>query len=204
VIACAAAFAAGGRRMLPAALVALALLGSLPLVAPGVVHSVREQFSASNLSAQESIAGRTDDYPAVVPDLRHGALLGRGFGSYAAKRYRFIDNQYLVQAIETGGIGLLLYLGLILTALGRALRLARRSQGTRRWLGAAGVGGVLAFLVANALFDALAFPHAPYAFLLLVALLGVARDIPDTGVANVDVMNTTLVPLIVEEATARR
>jgi polysaccharide biosynthesis protein PslJ len=184
-IASSAVIFGGGRRMLPLAAVFVALLVVTPIVAPGAVGEITAQFSSGNASTQESIQGRTADYPAVIPDVTAEALTGRGFGSYVARRYRFIDNEYIVLAIETGLIGVVAYAALLLTAAGTALRTGLRARGGAgradgagavSWIGLATFGSVLAFIAANAFFDALAFPQAPYAFLLLVALTAITRQ----------------------------
>jgi len=175
-LACAAVIFGGGRRMLPVAAVFVALLVVTPVVAPGAVSAITAQFSSSNVEAQQSIAGRTSDYAAVLPDVRADALIGRGFGSYAALRYRFLDNQYLTLVIETGFVGVTAYLAVILVSAGVALQGGIRRVGPASWIGLAVFGSALAFLAANALFDALAFPQAPYTFLVLVALAGIARQ----------------------------
>jgi len=175
-LACTAVIFGGGRRMLPLAAVFVALTVVTPVVAPSVVSEITAQFSSSNVAAQQSIEGRMSDYSAVMPDLRAGALLGRGFGSYEARRYRFLDNQYLALAIETGFVGVAAYLAVILVSAGVALRTGIRRVGPASWIGLAVFGSALAFLAANALFDALAFPQAPYAFMLLVALAGISSQ----------------------------
>jgi len=165
----------GGRRLAPVAVGFVALVVALPVLAPGVLDELVAQFSGNNVAAQRSVGGRTSDYAAVWPDIRHGALLGRGFGTYDAARYRFLDNQFLGLAIGMGFVGLTAFLAMLLGAAGSALRLGLRRQGASSWLGLAVFGSILSFLVANALFDALAFPHAPYGFFLLAALTASAR-----------------------------
>lgn len=174
-LACSALVIGGGRRMLPVAAVFGALLLATPLLAPGAVSEVVSQFSSSNQQARESIEGRTSDYDAVVPDLRAGLFLGRGFGSYEARRYRFLDNQYLTLLIETGIVGTAAWVLLIVAGAVRGLRVGLSRDGPAHWIGLAAFGSCLAFLAANAFFDALAFPQAPYVFLLVVALAGIAR-----------------------------
>jgi O-antigen ligase len=160
----------GGRRMLPMAAVFVVLLLTTPLVAPGAVSDLRDQLAGRSAAAQESSRARTADYPAVVPDLRHRALLGRGWGTFDAVRYRFIDNQYLRLLIEVGAIGTLVYLGVVLAATATGLRLAvsrRERSSDALALGAALAG----FLVAGVLFDVLAFPHVPYVFFFMAAFV---------------------------------
>ncbi len=176
-IACSAVTFGGGRRMLPVVGVFVVLLTAVPVLAPGAVSEITAQFSTTTSdTARESIQGRTADYPAVVPDVRATALLGRGFGSYEARRYRFLDNQYITMLIETGIVGTVLYLLVILSGAARGLRLALRRAGPAHWIGLAAFGSCLAYLAANAFFDTIAFPQAPYAFLLVVALAGIARQ----------------------------
>jgi len=115
----------------------------------------------------------------VLPDLRAHALIGRGYGSYIARRYRFLDNQYILLTIETGFVGLVLYLATVIAAAVRAVRLGLSRRRPAAWIGLAGAGSILAYLVANVLFDALAFPQAPYVFLLVVALVSVVRQATD-------------------------
>jgi len=171
----------GGRRMLPILAVTVVAIAAIPLVAPDAVRELAAQFSATNISAQQSIEARTADYPAVVPDLRAGALIGRGFGSYDANRYRFLDNQYIALVIETGFVGLACYVALLLAAGGLALRMGLARRGVHSWIALAAAGSILAYAVANALFDALAFPHAPYALMLITALMSVSRRALDHG-----------------------
>lgn len=165
----------GGRRMLPVAGAFAAGVVIVAIAAPGAVAEVSAQFSGSNVAAQQSIGGRTSDYEAVWPDIRHRALLGRGFGTYEAGRYRFLDNQYLGLAIGMGFIGLAAFLAMVLGAAGVALRAGLRRQGLLSWVALAAFGSMLAFALANGLFDALAFPHAPYGFFTLAALAVVCR-----------------------------
>ena len=175
----------GGRRMVPAVAITLAVLALVPVLAPGAFRELAAQFSGANVATQRSIEGRTADYSAVVPDIRAHALTGRGYGSYIARRYRFLDNQYILLTIETGFVGVALYLATVIAAAVRAIRLGVSRVRPAAWIGLAGAGAILAYLVANVLFDALAFPQAPYAFLLVTALVGVARRQPDTPEAGV-------------------
>jgi O-antigen ligase len=171
--------ALGGRRMVPAVALTVAVLALVPVLAPGAFHELALQFSGANVQTQRSIEGRTSDYSAVLPDLRAHALIGRGYGSYIARRYRFLDNQYILLTIETGFVGLVLYLATVIAAAVRAVRLGLSRRRPAAWIGLAGAGSILAYLVANVLFDALAFPQAPYVFLLVVALVSVVRQATD-------------------------
>jgi O-antigen ligase len=166
----------GGRRMLPLVGVFVALLIAAPIVAPAAVDEIVTQFSAANEATQASNQGRTADYPAIVPDLRARTLLGRGFGTYDPHRYRVLDNELLLLAVEVGFVGLAFFVLLILGCAAKGLSTALSRDGPGAWIGLSVFGSALAFLMANALFDALSFPQAPYTFLLLMALMNVARQ----------------------------
>lgn len=138
--------------------------------APGAFSSFQELGRADS---QASVEGRTADYPAIVPDLLTNPLLGRGYGTLDATRVdtdRIFDNEYLGQALQVGGLGLIAFLALILTPL-FVVRSALRSKNPLRGPPAlAAAAGCLAFGVASALYDILSFPQAPYLFLFMAAI----------------------------------
>jgi O-antigen ligase len=169
--------------MLPVAIVASVVLVLAPIVVPGTVSQLREQFSSSNTTAERSIGARTADYGAISPDIQAHTLVGRGYATYDPTRYRYLDNQYLESLIGTGVIGTGFYVMMMLVVGATALKLGRRSTGDRAWIGLAAAGAVLAFAVSNALFDTLSFAQAPYAFFLVAALVAIlARTVGNAGV----------------------
>jgi hypothetical protein len=174
----------GGRRMIPVAVVTAVLIALAPVVVPGTVSQLRYQFSSQNTANQQSSAGRRSDYGAIVPDLEANTLLGRGYATYDASRYRYLDNQYLGTMIGIGAIGTGIYVLMMATAGGFALRIGRRLRGSPGSIGLAAAGAILAFAVANALFDTLAFPQAPYAFFLVLAFVAILRRRPDVRSAE--------------------
>jgi O-antigen ligase len=165
----------GGRRMLPVIGVFGMLLLAMPVIAPNAATSLVNQLSGHNVGARQSLGGRTSDYAAVAPDIRHRAVIGRGFGSYDPRRYRFLDNQALALLIETGVVGLGTYLAMVLAGIAAGIAAARRRVGELSWLALAAAAAMTVFLVANVLFDALSFAHAPYLFLAILAFAMVVR-----------------------------
>ena len=139
-------------------------------MAPGIFSTVE---SSARQTSQDSTAGRTSDYPAVVPDVLTNPLLGRGYGTLDSIRvdtYRIFDNEYLGQLYQVGGLGLLAFLALIVTPLfvvRTVLRSDNPGAGRRPLRGRA---GCLAFGVATALYDILSFPQAPHLFLFMAAM----------------------------------
>jgi hypothetical protein len=161
-------------RLAPFGIVALALAFA---IAPGVFSSLQEFGRADS---RTSTAGRTSDYPAIVPDLLSNPLLGRGYGtldSAKSNTYRILDNEYLGQVYQVGILGLIAFLAMIVTPL-FVVRSVLRSDHPMRGPPALAAGaGCLAFGVACVLYDILSFPQAPYLFLFMAAMCVCAASV---------------------------
>lgn len=161
-------------RLAPFGLVALAVALALT---PGIFSTVRE---LGHTSEQDSTAGRTSDYPAVVPDLLTRPMIGRGFGTLDSERvdtYRIFDNEYLGQLFQVGALGLLAFIALIITPLIVARSVLRSDDPVRGPPALAAGAACLAFGVACALYDILTFPQAPYLFLFMAAMCVCAASV---------------------------
>ena len=112
--------------------------------------------------------------------LTHPAL-GRGYGTLDSQKsdtYRIFDNEYLGELYQTGFLGLLAFIGLILTPVVIAVRYAARTDNPLRGPPAlAAAAGILGFFVAAGLYDILTFPQAPYLFLFLAAMCTTAASV---------------------------
>jgi hypothetical protein len=161
-------------RLAPFAIVAVVMA---LVVAPGTFGAVEELGDAGE---SDSTAGRTSDYPAILPDLLSNPILGRGYGTLDSIRsdtYRIFDNEYLGQVYQVGAIGLLAFLALIMTPL-FVVRSVLRSDNPLRGPPALAAGAsCLAFGVATALYDILSFPQAPYLFLFMAAICTCAASV---------------------------
>lgn len=161
-------------RLAPYGIAALALA---VLLAPGVFSSFQE---LGRIDSRASIEGRTSDYPAIMPDLLSNPLLGRGYGTLDSERadtYRILDNEYLGQAFQVGGLGLLAFLAMIVTPL-IVVRDVIRSDDPARGPPALAAGAAcVAFGVAAALYDILSFVAAPYLFLYVAAICVCAASV---------------------------
>jgi O-antigen ligase len=161
-------------RLAPYGLVALAVGFA---VAPGVFSPIQEFGRADS---RTSTAGRTADYPAIVPDLLSNPILGRGYGTLDSARsdtYRIFDNEYLGEVYQVGVLGLIAFLAMILTPL-FIVREVLRSDNPMRGPPALAAGAAcLAFGVACALYDILSFPQAPYLFLFMAAICVCAASV---------------------------
>jgi O-antigen ligase len=151
-------------RLLPlGVLLAVAIQG----VAPGALSGLRYEFTDAD--QKNTVTDRTADYAAARPDVLNRPAIGRGYGTYDAERYRFLDNQFLGLLIETGFVGTALYVLVLLAIALMAHRLARGDP-QRAGPAMAIVAATLAYLVSNALFDTLAFRHAPYVLFLIAGI----------------------------------
>jgi hypothetical protein len=161
-------------RLLPLGLVAILLIQA---GAPGAVTRVKAQFLGGNLTAEHGTAkGRTRDYKPVAPDILQHPVLGRGYGSYTPNQYRFLDNEYLQRLVETGVVGAVVYL-LVVLAVAFTAHLTTRSRDPARSATAiAIVAAATVYGVTNATYDQMSFAQAPYLLLFLGALAVVLRD----------------------------
>lgn len=167
-------------KLLPLGLVVVL---AIQVLVPGSISSIRYEFAGGKSSG--STEGRTADYDAVTPDLVARPLLGRGYGTYDPKAFvhegslevhRILDNQYLTLLIEVGLIGTLIFLCIPLTGIASLHRQARARDPVRAGVAASIIGAIGAFVVSNALFDALAFAQVPYLLFFVLGLSVAARD----------------------------
>lgn len=159
-------------RLLPLGIV---LVIAIQFMNPGSISSIKSQFvGGQGFFKNDSVTGRTDDYGPARPDVLNNLALGRGHGTFDPSHYRFLDNEYLGRIIETGVVGLVAFLLLILTVIRVAYRASRCKDPDRARMGVAVVASVSVYLVTNFVYDSMAFPEAPYLFFFLAGLAVVA------------------------------
>jgi O-antigen ligase len=167
-------FAFRPRELIRLAPVGLVLLIFMHGLAPGAAGQIKSQMSS--LMQRQSTEGRTSDYDAIGPDILAHQTFGRGWGSYDAERYRLLDNEYLQLLITTGLIGLAAYLAMIFGVVAVAARPIRSRDPLRAPPALGAAAAAVAFAVATALFDVIAFPQVPYLFFFVGALAVVAAS----------------------------
>ena len=161
-------------RLIPLGLVVILVI---QFGAPGAVTRVKAQFFGGNLTDENSTAaGRTRDYQPVSPDLLEHPVIGRGHGSYTPEKYRYLDNEYLQRLVETGIVGAVAYLLVVLALVLTAHRTTRSRDPARSATAIAIVAAAAVYAVTNATYDQLSFPQAPYLLLFFGALAVVLRD----------------------------
>jgi O-antigen ligase len=161
------------RRLLPLALI----LGVVVhFSSPGAFGSVLSQLNPTAFNSVLTTKDRTSDYDAVRPDVMSHVLFGRGFQTYDGHKYRILDNEYLALVIGVGFVGLIAYLLIFAVTLSAAHASIRGPDPKRASLALACAAAVAVMATVTLLFDNLSFPHAPYFFFFIAALIVVLRE----------------------------
>jgi hypothetical protein len=166
------------RELLRLAPLALVLVLMIPILAPGALGSVAFQLRGDRLGVN-TVSDRTSDYDAIRPDVWTHLAFGRGYGTYDHTSYRILDMELLQQIIEVGVIGLVAYLLVIVSIVGVARAPIRARRPVDAPVALAAAATAVAFLVLSTLFDIMSFPHCPYIFLWIAALLAVVVKPPE-------------------------
>lgn len=171
------------RHMRRLAAGAVAVVGAAIFVlVPGMLGTLLGLFTG--LSEDNSSVSRVDSYGVAGRYLELSPIFGRGFGTFLP-RYRIFDNEYLLLLVETGVVGLLAILALLVVAILIGLRERRRTPRAESGLPVQGlVAAVAAGSVSLALFDAFSFPMVPGLLFLLVGLVGGASTLPWEATQN--------------------
>lgn len=169
-------------RLAPIGLVAM--VGLVHFASPGALGTI---FTPTAGLASSSTTHRIGDFTDVEPDVLAHPLLGRGFGTLnieAPTQFRINDDEYIDEIWEVGVVGLLAYVFMILAPVLTARRAIRARDPAVSSLALAASAGCIAYFVVNALFDAMAFPQAPYMFFMVAALTVIAAAGPAGNVVS--------------------
>lgn len=159
------------RRRAYAAIVVLALL--LYLSVPGLIRTLSSLFTG--ISQDSSATSRTDSYALAWQFIQRAPLFGRGFRTFLPT-YRILDNQYLGLAIEMGVLGLLLFLGFLITAVSESITVRRASLDARtRSLAQSFAASIAAAGLSFAVYDAFSFPMEASLLFLVIGCAGAMR-----------------------------
>ena len=146
-----------GKRRAFTIAVAPVFIVVMRIAIPGLVGTISSMFT--NLSNDDSIKGRTDDYAVVGKFINQSPWLGRGYGSFIPTDFFVLDNQYLGSLVETGYLGMFVLIGFFLVMYFTARSVRRRfvdeaSRDLAQSLAAVAVVVGLGF----ATFDGLGYP----------------------------------------------
>lgn len=160
------------RELLKLAPLGMIVLIGVSAVAPGTIGPTIRQFTRSDATSLPTVSDRSSDYDAVRPDVWGHFALGRGWGTYNHESYRIIDSEILLRTLETGVIGLVVFLSVGITVIAVS-RKTIAGRGPDAPIALVGALVAIAFMMAAFLFDELAFPHAAYIFVYMVGLTSV-------------------------------
>jgi hypothetical protein len=160
------------RELLKLAPFGLVVLVAIPILSPNALGSILEQLEPHRLGVS-TVSDRVSDYDAIRPDILSHPVFGRGYGSYDHNSHRILDNDLLTRLVESGIVGLVAFILIVVTIVAVAAPLIRSRDPARAPPALAIAAGAAPFLVLAALFDIMSFPHAPYILLTLAGFLAV-------------------------------
>ncbi len=142
---------------------------------PGTLGTLRWFLTPKNILKMEvnNPHGRLQDYPKVWEEFLKAPLLGRGFETFDAKRFFYVDNQYLKFLTEIGLLGVLSFVIFLISAM---LKLIRFSKTEAKDIFLSIVACCFVFILASFTFDTFGFSQIPYIFFLVLALGSSLRD----------------------------
>lgn len=144
----------------------IAGMGAAAVAFPQLIRTIGDMFSA----VDSSVNSRTDSYGVAFEIFEIHPWFGRGFGTFLPS-YRILDNQLLQLLLEIGIVGILCFLGLLLTSVYCLFAVRKAKMSTLE--SHVGVGLAASITVGASLmafFDALSFPQAPGVLFLVLGL----------------------------------
>ena len=167
------------RELLRLAPLGIVTIVAIHVLSPGAFGAIIEQLHPNHLESANTVNDRAADYDALRPDVFSHVLFGRGFGSYEQIRYRILDSELLHRTVEMGVLGLLSYIGMIVTVVFAAAPLIRSRDPLWAPLALTAASVAVAFLTVSGLFDAMSFSHTPYIFLCFAGLMAILVKRPE-------------------------
>ncbi|MEV5412351.1 O-antigen ligase family protein [Thermopolyspora sp. NPDC052614] len=159
------------RRRLQAIAVTGGFLVAVWLLVPGLLSTFYGLFA--NLGADDSIRYRTHDYAVAADQIARHPWLGRGLATWYAPKHQVFDNQYILSAVETGLIGVIVIVAMFLTAAYAALRARHLSADpATRDLGLSLAAALTVPLIGMATFDLFSFATVTGVTFLLIGASG--------------------------------
>ena len=156
------------RRVAGAAFVVFAAL--IFVTIPGMLGTLTGLFTG--ISSDSSALSRVGSYAIAGEFIDRSPWFGRGFSTFLPK-YRILDNQYLGLLIEIGFVGVVAFLGLLVTAMVCSRMVRSVSTNThRQQLGQALMASVASGALGLAFYDGLGFPIAGGFLFLVVGVAG--------------------------------
>jgi O-antigen ligase len=160
----------------------LALSAAVYVMVPGLLGTITHLFTG--ISGDSSAQSRSGSFSLAYDFISRAPIFGRGFLTFLPA-YRILDDQYLGLLIETGVVGLVAYLGLLVSGMVGGLRLRRTANQIDGLLGVSLAASVASALASFALFDAFSFPMAASLSFLILGCVGALRRLARTPSADI-------------------
>lgn len=166
--------------LIPAVIVMqIAVPGALGGIKAGLQPStlISEQHNIVEGNEQLSNGRLADLGPSLSEYAGYNPLFGQGFGTRVTGfdeefgNAAILDNQWLKTLLETGLLGVLGWLWLIVLAVRRLARRAKEPEGRRDWLPVALAASITAYGISMLTYDAFSFIQGTF---LLYAVLGLS------------------------------
>lgn len=160
----------------------LALSGAVYVTVPGLLGTITNLFTG--IQSDSSAQSRTGSFSLAYDFISRAPIFGRGFLTFLPA-YRILDDQYLGLLIETGIVGLLTFLGLLVSGVIGGLRVRRTANPIDSQLGVSLAASAASALASFALFDAFSFPMAASLIFLILGCIGALRRFAHTPSADI-------------------
>ena len=164
----------------------VALSGAVFVAVPGLLGTITKLFTG--IQSDSSAQSRTGSFSLAYDFISRTPIFGRGFLTFLPA-YRILDDQYLGLLIETGIVGLVAFLGLLVSGVVGGMRLRPAADPIDGRLGVSLAASAASALASFALFDAFSFPMAASLIFLILGCLGALRRF--VYVSSVDIRRET-------------
>jgi hypothetical protein len=142
------------------------------MMVPGMVGTLSGLFTGAG--GDSSVQSRTGSYTIAWSFIERSPWIGRGFGTFLPQ-YRILDNEYLLLFIEVGVVGVLCFIGLMLSGILSSERYRSSAPGVQHaQLAQALKASIVVGSGSFAFFDGMSFPIGSGLLFLLVGIAGAA------------------------------
>jgi O-Antigen ligase len=160
----------------------LPVLIAVKLAMPGVLGTFYNSFFPRGglIAEQDGTVGssRVASFGPAMQEVAVRPVLGLGYGTRiptGPDRNSFIvDDQWVSTAMETGLLGVIVWVWLFVVFLRKMFRAARRESGPRSWLFTGIAASTAGFVVGMATYDAFSFIQVTFGLFVLLAIGSVA------------------------------
>lgn len=163
------------------------------VVMPGTLGTFRaiffpkEGLVAEEYEGQGTGTGRLADVAPSLQQLNREPFFGQGFGTRLPSEQDgktnaiILDNQWLSSLLEVGVVGVLALMWLLVRAIARLRRRAKRDDSSFGWLLTAMTASVAAYGIGMLTFDAFSFAQVTFLLFIVLGLSAAALALEERG-----------------------